>query len=123
MGPQHEPVFVSPVKQGKAAGENEWISVSDHSVRNQRPWWSPDGRLLYFISTLDGFPCIWAQRLGPSTKHPWGEPLAVHHFHGARRTVPEALASFGPAVSGDRIIFSISELTGNIWMAELLGKQ
>ena len=124
MGPQHEPVFVSPVKDGKAAGENEWISVSDHSVRNRRPWWSPDGRLLYFISTLDGFPCIWAQRLAPSTKHPWGEPLAVYHFHGARRTVPfDGLAWFGPAVSSDRIIFSISELTGNIWMAELQGQQ
>jgi len=30
--------------------------------------WSPDGKLVYFISTRDGFRCVWAQRLDAAGK-------------------------------------------------------
>ena len=32
------------------------------------PAWSPDANLLYFWSSRDGSPCLWAQRLDPLTK-------------------------------------------------------
>ena len=107
-------------KHGRAAGEAEWITVADYPGRNIRPWWSPDSNLLYFLSQKDSHPCIWAQSLNPATKHPVGEPFAVYHFHETRRGPPmEGTAGFGPAIAKDRIIFSLSEQTGNIWLAEL----
>ena len=65
---------LGPVRDGKAAAEAEWITVSTTAGANRRPWWSPDGNLLYFLSTRDNYQCIWAQHLDPVTKRPRGEP-------------------------------------------------
>ena len=115
--PGSEPLKVAPVRAGKAAAEAEWITVAATAGVNRRPWWSPDGNLLSFISTRDNYPCIWAQRLDPATKKPRGGPIAVYHFHEARR-VFQGTAPFGPAVGGGRIVFALGEQTGNIWLAE-----
>jgi hypothetical protein len=113
------PLWIAPVRQGQAGEESEWVKVFDAGVENCRPWWSPDGNLLYFVSLLDGFPCIYAQRLDPGNKHPLGEPRPVYHFHSAR-VHPDFrhLAFFGPAVLPDGIIFSLVHEMGNVWYAE-----
>lgn len=115
----NKPVKIAPFRDRVIAGESEWITIAQYPGRNNRPWWSPDGNLLYFLSLKDDWPDIWAQRLDPSTKRPVGEAFAVQHFHGIRRT-PDNLgsASFGPAIGKDQIIFSLREETGNIWIAE-----
>jgi Tol biopolymer transport system component len=114
-----EPVKIAPVRDGKAAGEAEWITVTAATGFNRRPWWSPNGNLLYFLSTRDNYPCIWAQPLDPATKQPRGEPMAISHFHETRRSVNILSTNlFGPAVGGGRVVFALAEQTGNIWVAE-----
>ena len=84
-------------------------------------FWSPDGKLLYFLSERDGFRCIWAQRLDPATKHPSGAAFPIRHFHTSRRslaTVGDPLY-IGLSVAVDKLVFSMTERTGNIWMTEL----
>ncbi len=113
-----ELVKIAPVRAGKAAAEGEWITVAAAGT-NRRPWWSPDGNLLYFLSTRDSYQCIWAQPLDPATKRPRGEPMAVYHFHETRRALSIADgANFGPAVGGGRIVFALGEQSGNVWLAE-----
>ena len=114
--PGSEPVKIAPVRDGKAAPEAEWITVAAAGA-NKRPWWSPDGNLLYFLSSRDNYQCIWAQPLDPFTKRPRGEPNPVYHFHETRRYILDG-ATFGPAVGGERIVFALGEQTGNIWLAE-----
>jgi eukaryotic-like serine/threonine-protein kinase len=115
--PVSELLKIAPVRQGKAAAEANWITVAATAGRNNRPWWSPDGNLLYFLSTRDSYSCIWAQALDPATKSPRGEPMAVYHFYETRRSQGGA-AFFGPAVGGGRIVFALAEQSGNIWLAE-----
>jgi hypothetical protein len=68
---------------------------------------------------MDGFTCVWAQRLEAATKKPAGDPFAVLHFHESRHSIATVgLAAFGPAISSDRLIFALPEFTGNIWLAE-----
>ena len=58
------------------------------------------------------------KRLDPATKRPVGEPLAVRHFHSARGSMTTAIADPGqisPSVGRGRIVFSLGEMTGNIW--------
>ena len=99
----------------KASGS----AAADTAGRNGRPWWSPDGGLLYLLSERDGFSCVWAQRLEPATKKLKGEPFAVLHFHEARRSLHgQPQVGFGPAISRDRLTFALPESSGNIWLAE-----
>jgi hypothetical protein len=82
-------------------------------------WWDWEwyGNLIYSVSDRDGFSCIWAQRLDGVTKLPIGAPFAVFHAHNARIS----LANTGEAylsIGRDKMLFTMAERTGNIWMAE-----
>jgi len=112
-----EPLNIAPVREGKAAVESEWITVTTAAGYNGRPWWSSDGNLLYFLSARDSYTCIWAQPLDPATKRPRGKPVAVYHSHETRHGLAGG-PFFGPAVGGKRIVFALGEQTGNIWLAE-----
>lgn len=112
-------VTIAPLRNGRAAGDHEWITIAAYPGRNNRPWWSPDGNLLYFLSLKDSYPDIWAQRLHPQTKRPVGEAFPVYHFHETRKS-PNNLsaANFGPAISRSGLTFSLREQVANIWLAE-----
>jgi len=80
-------------------------------------YWSPDGTLLYGHSRRDGYTCFWAQRLDPATKRPIGAPFAIYHSHNARVSLANQ-SELHLFVGRDKIVFSMGERTGNIWMAE-----
>jgi hypothetical protein len=93
--------------------ESAWIAVMDGEPQG----WSPDGILFYVTSWRDGHACIWARRLQPVTKQPVGEPFAVFHSHSARLAFSNQIErTLG--VGSNRLVFSMGERTGNIWMAE-----
>lgn len=114
-------IFITPVRNEVAAGEQEWIPVTDGSGLDRNAVWSPDGQLLFFVSDRDGFRCFWAQRLDPATKRPIGSTFEVYSFHRARRSlIPVGeMAIINLSVTSNRIFFSMPEQTGNIWMAKL----
>ena len=82
-------IFVVPLQGGVPAPSEKWILVSDKEGWHDKPRWSPDGSLIYFISHRDGFRCLWAQRLDSSTKRPVGAHESIHHFHETRRVDDE----------------------------------
>jgi len=101
--------YMVPFRAEGAIGESAWIGV-DGGFR------SPDGKLTYTVSVRDGFSCIWAQRHDPATKRPVGAPFAVFHSHNARFLLDPTEVSL--AIGRDKMLFSLGERTGNIWMAE-----
>jgi Tol biopolymer transport system component len=119
MSQTRSPVFVAPLSSAPAP-ENNWIRVTDGSGMDCWPFWSPDGNLLYFLSHRDGFRCIWAQQLDPATKQPVQPPIRVFHFHSARRSLFNLRNSgeMGMSLTRDALVFSMREITGNIWMAQ-----
>jgi len=108
------PEFVAPFR-GTAVPSKEWIALTDGNAWDTAPQWSPDGNLIYFTSTRDGYRCVWAQRLDAARK-PSGPAFGVSHFHAARRS--PAILLFNDMdlfVARDQILVSLGELTGNIW--------
>jgi dipeptidyl aminopeptidase/acylaminoacyl peptidase len=116
-------VFVAPFGEKESVRQKEWIPVTGDGANDRNPRWSPDGNLLYFLSERDGFRCVWAQRLDPRTKRPRGEPFGVQHFHYARLSLMHETDPAGVdlSVAGDRLVLSVFERTGNVWM--LRGKR
>jgi Tol biopolymer transport system component len=114
------PDFVVPYRGAQPVPESEWIPINDGKGFHDEPRWAPDGNAVYYVSDRDGFQCIWAQRLDPSTKHPIGSPYAVHHFHSRRHSMKD-LAPVLPdiGVAPGRLVFEMADLRANIWMAEL----
>jgi Tol biopolymer transport system component len=110
------PMYIARIDGLKVTPKAEWVPIAD-PLWNGRNWWSPDGRLLYFLSLRDGFWCIWIQRLNAATKKPIGEPEALLHFHGRQR-LNQNQPGYG--LAPDRLYFSFSETRGNIWIADPL---
>jgi eukaryotic-like serine/threonine-protein kinase len=111
--PGHHRGYIARLSQASPP-ESAWIRVMDTGGVDA---WSPDGNLVYGISYRDGHVCIWAQHLQPGTKQPVGSPFAVFHSHSARLSLSNQSIT-GVSVGGKRMVFSMGERTGNIWMAE-----
>ncbi|HLW80157.1 MAG TPA: hypothetical protein VKU44_11225, partial [Terriglobia bacterium] len=120
--PGRSRIFVAPFRSAGAVPEPEWIAVTDGRWED-KPRWSPDGNILYFLSERDGFRCIWSQRLD-ARKRPVGPAIPIFHAHEARRSLANiGIGDLGISVARDRIVFNMSERTGNLWMASLDGRR
>jgi Tol biopolymer transport system component len=110
-------IFVAP-----APGiTGPWIPITDGTGMDRLTAWSPDGGMLYFISEADGFRCIAARRLDPTTKQPIGNVFYVYHLHKARRSMM-SLINVNMArlsVARDRMVFTLLDRTGNVWTMKL----
>jgi len=112
-------IMVIPLRNGVAAPEKEWVTITDGSEHDLCPIWSPDGNLLYFLSERDGFRCIWGQKLDPTSKRPLGAPFPVYHSHDPRRSLRNVnLGIISICASRQQIVFPMGELTGNIWITD-----
>jgi hypothetical protein len=113
-------IFVTPFRPGEPAPENQWVPAPDNPIWDDKPRWSPDGRLLYFLSERDGFRCLWALPFDAAKRRPSGPVFAVYHSHLARQSMLNLdLGPLDTAVAPGKFIFNMAERTGNIWMADL----
>jgi Tol biopolymer transport system component len=113
-------IFISQVRDDRPTEQAEQIAATDGKNWDVLPEFSPDGKRIYFLSQRDGFRCLWTQPLDAATKKPVGAPVPVYHLHSARRTpmtVRQGQVSI--SLARDKIVFTMEERTGNIWLAEL----
>jgi len=75
--------------------------------------WSPDGQLLYSLLGLDGFRCLYAQRVDIG-KRIVGEPFVVHHFHAPDRVWGSS--PFSNAIVTNGFVFDQMETAASIWL-------
>ena len=113
-------ILIAQVVHGAAAGQADWITVTDGAYENDKPQFSPDGNTVYFTSTRDGYLCIWAQRLDPMTKHPLGPPFAFEHFHNSEgRAGAYNLSTSDLTVARDKILINLPHRNPDIWMTQM----
>ncbi|MCL4783209.1 MAG: PD40 domain-containing protein [Bryobacterales bacterium] len=102
-----------------SAAERQWIPITSGGILDRGAQWSPEGNLMYFMSERDGNRSIYAQRLDQRTRKPAGQPFAVFESKAARRSlrnVPRGYAEM--IVQPGRLVFTMGELSGNIFVAE-----
>ncbi len=109
-------IMVLPLgADGLAAREG--YAISDGKYDDRLPRFSPDGNLMYFLSDREGRADLWAAHLDPATKKFVGRPFRVARLHQARQS-PE-YGSWAISVARDKIVYTSTERTGNIWVMDL----
>jgi Tol biopolymer transport system component len=117
--PEHRIVVVPNAPERKLKAE-EWIAISDGSDSDRSPVWGADGKHIYYISDMDGFTCIRARPVDPSTARPTGPSVEIAHFHLASQTLRMLRASeLSLSASSNFLIFTLGELKGNVWMKQV----
>lgn len=112
-------VVVMPYQRTGPIPRDRWIPITPEDAFVNAPTFSADSGTVYYLSNRDGAVCVWAQRLDPETGRPRGEAFAVWHLHEASHSlwrIPMPLR--GLTAARDRLIVSIAESSGNIWLAK-----
>ena len=112
-------LYLAPFHKERPTPPTELVALTDGTSWDAAPQWSPDGKLVYFASTRDGYRCIWAQRLN-AANHPSGEAFVVAHLHSVR-TSPTVLPFdiVDLFLGRDQVLLSMGDQKGNIWSAKV----
>jgi Tol biopolymer transport system component len=99
-------------------GGQETLTVAEADYYLGSPAWSPNGRYLYYLSEKNGRCALFVRELDPRTKRPLGEEREVFVPSEIRlmMNMPKGNSAIG--VAKDRIIFTATELSGNIYLAK-----
>jgi Tol biopolymer transport system component len=117
-------IFVARVKGLNAVPREEWLPVTDDSLRVDKPRFSPDGGLVYFTLDRENSRSIYAVRFDGESGKPQGEPFLVCDFPGPRKSmVPINVGQLEISVARDKLVTMLSESNWNIWMTDLRSRQ
>ncbi len=112
-------IHLVPVRDPPARLQ-EGVELTDGSGWVGSPRWSPDGRLVYYLSDRDDFTCVWACPVDPTSRRPVGEPFPVLHAHqNTMKVFPLMKGAFAVRVGARRLVMNAVELTGEIYTATL----
>lgn len=114
-------VAVAPFRGAASIPEEEWIPITPATANVEQAFWSPNGRLIYFVTNLGGNYSLFARRL--DEKHrPVDAPFRVLQFSGRvhpfGNSTARGSADALTAVPG-RFIGAMPEYTYNIWMMDV----
>jgi serine/threonine protein kinase len=103
---------------GKVAGK--WVPITDESEWSDRPRWSSDGKTVFYISTRDGFHCVWGRHFDAKLGRATGSPFPIKHYHDLRLS-PALVAwhGFSLSVAGNSIYLNPGEESETIWVGKL----
>ena len=113
-------IEIVPLVNGEPASADRWIPVTPDKIWCDKPRWSPDGNMIYFLWDRDGHRCVWAQRLDPTTKRPAGDSFAVFHSHELPFSIgrlPTGMSEI--EITQDRLWLNLAESSGNIWSVQV----
>jgi eukaryotic-like serine/threonine-protein kinase len=109
-------IFAVHLPKSTGSAEGKWIPITSGSDWSARPRWSGDGKYIYYLSSRDGFSCVWGQRFDPNTGKISGSPFAIKHYHDLRTSVGIITSrAFNLSVAGDAIYLNVGEETSSIW--------
>jgi eukaryotic-like serine/threonine-protein kinase len=104
---------VSQIWVMDARTEKAW-PVTDGTAEDRRPLWSPDGRILYFLSHREGAMDLWAQRLDENA-HPTGAPHAL--------TSGIDMRDASISRDGSTLAYSRGRSIANLWSFPIIRKR
>lgn len=103
-----------------SAGRGEGpVPITDGFSFSGYPRWSPDGKLLYFLSDEDMFRCLYAARINPATGGNTGPGWVVHHFHQAQRS-PYGVSADEQSlvIRPEAAYLTMKEARGGVWVGD-----
>ena len=95
-----------------------WVKLTDGKHWDGTPRWSPDGRVIYFVSGRSGFFNVWAIRFDPFRGTVVGEPFAVTKFDSPARMIPQHAPSADISIAQDKLVVTVEQISGSIWILD-----
>ena len=101
-----------------AASGGEWTQLTDGRSWDDKPHWSPDGRLIYFLSGRRGFYNVFYVPVDTEHGKTAGPPSQVTDFRDASLVVGRTIPSVEIGLSRHKLFVTTSQSTGGIWVLD-----
>ena len=108
--PRWSAIFLVPTAGGP------WMQVTDGRGWDDKPRWSPDGRLLYFLTSRGGPYTLAAVGIDQGTGKPAGPSIEVLSWPAPRVAVFNGVGWNELALAADAVAVPLVETTGSVWM-------
>jgi Tol biopolymer transport system component len=102
-----------------AAG-GEWVRVTEGQSWDDRGYWAPDGKTIYFASNRTGTLNVWGIGFDPKQGRAVGAPFRVTAFDLPGRMIQSGSLSL--SLTAERLILPLTEAKGSIWILENLDR-
>jgi Tol biopolymer transport system component/DNA-binding winged helix-turn-helix (wHTH) protein len=109
-------VYVIPAAGGP------WRAMTEGTWFDDKPRWSPDGRILYFVSNRTGVANIWGRRFDTSAGTPIGEPFPVTSFRSAQFVLTPRTVQMDIAITPTKLLLPMSESRSDLWMLDQIDR-
>jgi tricorn protease-like protein len=109
--------FVSTIYVVSARGGPKIpVMAGDHW--DDKPRWSPDGKIIYFVSNRSrGVYNVFGVHFDAAKKIP-GEPFQVTHFDTPTLMIPKQISPVEFSLTKDRLVVTLGQRSGSIWMLD-----
>jgi Tol biopolymer transport system component/DNA-binding winged helix-turn-helix (wHTH) protein len=105
-------LYVIPAEGGR------WIQIPPLGHWDDKPQWSPDGKIIYYVSETHGFFNVWGIHFDPSRGTPIGKPFRVTRFESPNLMIPTYIPPVGLSIAKHELSINLAEASGSIWMLE-----
>jgi Tol biopolymer transport system component len=95
-----------------------WIRITDGKHWDDKPRWSPDGRVIYFVSQHSGFFNVWGVHFDPAKGRPVGDPFPVTSFDNPNLMIANSIETVGLSLTQDRLVVTVAQVSGSIWVLD-----
>jgi len=113
-------VFAVLLPKSGQSPTGEWIPITSESEFSDRPQWSSDGKTIFYMSSRDGFSCVWGQNFDSESRTATSLPFPVMHYHNPRFSPARVTSrSFNLSVAGDSIYLNVGEINTSVWTGVL----
>ena len=102
---------------------SEWTRIAADHASPDKPRWSPDGKVLYFLSRHDdAFFNLWGVPFDLARGRAAGPPFVVTRFDAPGYRISERIGETDMSVSADRALLTFETVTGSVWMLDNVDK-
>jgi Tol biopolymer transport system component len=105
-------LYVIPAEGGA------WKRVTSGLHWDDKPRWSPDGKIIYFVSRKGGVFNVWGIRFDPESGNVSGEPFRITPFRQSSLRIADHIHNVGLSVTQDQLVVTTKEESGNIWVLD-----
>ena len=100
-----------------AAG-GTWTRLLEGEHWDDKPLWSPDGNMIYFVSTRGGFFNVWGIHFDATNGKPVGEPFRVTAFETTALMLASPIDTVELSITQNRLVLNLEDLSGSIWVLD-----
>jgi WD40-like Beta Propeller Repeat len=97
------------------------IQLTDGKHFDDKPRWSPDGKMIYFVSGHGGVFSVWGIHFDTASGKPMGESFPVTAFESPGPMVPRHIQDVELSLIQDKLVLTMEERSGSIWLLDNVG--